>query len=88
MEQTFLNLTSQALFLVLTASLPPILAATVLGVGVALIQALTQIQDQTLPSAVKLVGVVIVLVFAMNWVFGDLFNFTTTAFRDFPRLIR
>lgn len=88
MEQQYLHLTSQALLLVLTASLPPILAATVLGVLVALIQALTQVQDQTLPSAVKLVAVVLVLIYAMNYVFSDLYTFTVMAFSSFPRLIR
>ena len=88
MEQQFLNLTSQAMLLVLSASLPPILAATVLGVLVALVQALTQVQDQTLPSAVKLIAVVLVLVYAMNYVFTDLYTFTVMSFTSFPRLIR
>lgn len=88
MEQQFLHLTSQAMLLVLSASLPPILAATVLGVLVALIQALTQVQDQTLPSAVKLVAVVLVLVYAMNYVFTDLYTFAVVSFSSFPQLIR
>lgn len=35
----------------------PLLAATALGLVIALIQALTQIQDQTLPQLVKVVAV-------------------------------
>ena len=54
---------NQALVLVLTLSMPAIVAATAVGLVVGLIQALTQIQDQTLPQAVKLaaVGAVIML---------------------------
>lgn len=55
---------SHALILVLQLSLPVILAATAVGLVIGLIQALTQIQDQTLPHAVKLLaaaGVIIVL---------------------------
>ncbi len=88
MEEQFLQMTSQALLLVLMASLPPILAATLLGVGVALIQALTQVQDQTLPSAVKLIAVVAVLIYAMGYVFTDVYTFTISAFTSFPQIIR
>ena len=55
---------NQALWLVLTLSMPVIIAATAVGLIVGLVQALTQIQDQTLPHAVELVvaGAVLLLV--------------------------
>lgn len=49
------------LVLVLMLSLPAILAATVVGLLVSLVQALTQIQDQTLTHAVKLIVVMAAL---------------------------
>ncbi len=51
-----------ALVLVLTLSLPVVIVATVVGVTVGIIQALTQIQDQTLPHAVKLTAVAITII--------------------------
>lgn len=48
---------SHALILVFQLSMPAIAVATVIGLIVGLLQALTQIQDQTLPQAVKLVAV-------------------------------
>ena len=54
-----LTLTAQALWLVLLLSMPPIIAASVVGLMISLIQALTQIQEQTLPFAFKLVAVII-----------------------------
>lgn len=86
-QDTSVNLVSQAMVLVLTSSLPPIVVATVIGVLVALFQALTQIQDQTLPFAVKIIATFVVIVYAMNYVFGDLYNFTIIAFRDFPAML-
>jgi flagellar biosynthetic protein FliQ len=56
-----LQLASQSLSLVLTGSLPSIAAAAVAGVAIALFQALTQIQDQGLPTAVKFFGVLLAL---------------------------
>ncbi|WBU57187.1 type III secretion system export apparatus subunit SctS [Paracoccus sediminicola] len=55
---------TQALILILQLSLPVIIAATAVGLVIGLVQALTQIQDQTLPHALKLLavaGVIIIL---------------------------
>ena len=48
----------QAMLLVLWLSLPPIVVASVVGILFSLIQALTQIQEQTLSFGVKLIAVV------------------------------
>jgi type III secretion protein S len=60
-QNEILGLASQSLTLVLTGSLPSIAAAAIGGVAVALFQALTQIQDQGLPTAVKFFAVLFVL---------------------------
>ena len=43
-----LHFTSQTLWLVLILSMPPVLVAALVGTLVSLLQALTQIQEQTL----------------------------------------
>ena len=60
-DREILGLASQSLSLVLTGSLPSIAAAAIAGVVVALFQALTQIQDQGLPTAVKFFAVMFAL---------------------------
>ncbi|MDP9837214.1 type III secretion protein S [Neorhizobium huautlense] len=62
-QEIFLNEMNRALVTVLIVSAPALGVAIVIGVAVGLIQALTQIQDQTLPQAVKLVAVMLVLIF-------------------------
>ena len=59
-QSAILNITAKSLILVLYLSLPPILVATLVGVLVSLIQALTQVQEQTLSFAVKLIVVIMV----------------------------
>jgi type III secretion protein S len=86
-QDVSINLVSQAMLLTLTSSLPPIVVSTVIGLLVALFQALTQIQDQTLSFAVKVIATFLVIIYAMNYAFGDLLNFTFIAFRDFPTLV-
>jgi type III secretion protein S len=81
MNEAFLiDLTSRALTLVLVLSMPPILAATLMGLLVSLLQALTQVQEQTLSFAVKLVVVSAVLLLTMTWVGNELLQFTDYIF--------
>ena len=87
-QEMAIYLTSKALMLVLVVSLPPILVTVVLGIGIALFQALTQIQDQSLPYAIKLFATVLVLIYAMNMIFSDLIHFAAFSFQNFSSLVR
>ncbi|MGF1548152.1 MAG: type III secretion system export apparatus subunit SctS [Thiotrichales bacterium] len=58
---------SQAMLLVLYLSLPVVVTATLIGLIVGLLQALTQVQEQTIAFGVKLVGVIVVLILTVDW---------------------
>ena len=47
----------KALYLVMMLSLPPIVVASAVGIVLSLIQAITQLQEQTLTFGVKLLAV-------------------------------
>jgi type III secretion protein S len=70
------DLTHKALMLVLLLSLPPIVTAAVVGVLVSLVQAVTQIQDQTLSFAFRLVAVIITLLITVRWLGEQVFVYT------------
>ncbi len=72
--------TTQALLLVLYLSMPPIIAAAGVGTLVALLQALTQIQEQTLSFAIKLLVVVLVIFATAAWLGRELLNFGDRVF--------
>ena len=76
----------QALLLTLWLSLPPIVVASVVGIFFSLIQALTQIQEQTLSFGVKLVAVGFTLYLTARWVGGEIYNYTLLLFDKFPTL--
>ncbi len=78
----------QALLLVLILSLPPIVVASVVGILFSLVQALTQIQEQTLSFGVKLVAVGLTLYLTARWMGGEIFNYTVMIFEQFPDLVR
>lgn len=77
----------KSLYLVLWLSLPPILVAAVVGTLFSLFQALTQIQEQTLSFAVKLIAVMATLALTARWMGGELYNFTLSVFEFFPQLL-
>ncbi len=83
-----LDCTVQTMMLVLVLSLPPIVVASVVGILVGLFQAVTQIQEQTLPFALKLVAVIVTILVTARWIGGELFHFTEKLFTLFPALIR
>ncbi|VTU27179.1 Flagellar biosynthetic protein FliQ [Variovorax sp. PBS-H4] len=78
----------RALLLVLWLSLPPIVVASVVGTLFSLVQALTQIQEQTLSFAIKLVAVGLTLFLTARWVGGEIFNYTITLFDAIPLVAR
>lgn len=82
------ELTSQALLLVLYLSLPPILAAALVGTLVSLLQALTQIQEQTLSFSIKLFVVVVTIFITARWQGEELYNFAFNIFDNISTLAR
>ncbi len=71
---------TQALYLVLWLSLPPIVVGSIVGTLFSLFQALTQIQEQTLSFGIKLIAVSITILLTARWVGGEMFNFTVQIF--------
>ena len=61
MESAAIDYATKALYLVLMLSMPPIIVASLIGILLSLIQAITQLQEQTLTFGVKLLAVVLTL---------------------------
>ena len=79
---------TQALYLVLWLSLPPIIVGSVVGTLFSLFQALTQIQEQTLSFGIKLISVSLTILLTARWVGGEMFNFALQLFDSIPTLGR
>ncbi|SFV13935.1 type III secretion system export apparatus subunit SctS [Pseudoduganella namucuonensis] len=83
-----LNFFQQGLLLSIMLSAPPLLIAAACGMVVSLIQAVTQIQDQTLPYVVKLVAVGATLAATGRWIGVELIELTNLAFTLVPDIGR
>lgn len=80
-------ITTEALWLVLVLSAPPIIAASVVGLLVAVIQAATQIQEQTLQFTLKFFAIVLTLIITASLVAGSLHSFGDQIFSNFPQMV-
>ncbi len=80
-DEEFIYYLSQAMTLVLYLSLPVVIIATIVGLGAGLFQALTSIQDQTLPFGLKLIGVIVVLLFTAQWMGNELLIYTDRVYQ-------
>ncbi len=77
------QLSYQALLLILILSGPPILISMTLGLFVAIFQAATQIQEQTLSFTVKLVAVIVTIMVMGGFLSGQIMQFAGTIFNNF-----
>ena len=72
------QLTYEALLLTLILSGPPIIISMVLGLLVAIFQAATQIQEQTLSFTVKLFAVIFTIIALGGWLGAQVLQYTNT----------
>lgn len=80
-EADALDLIRAAVWAILTASGPALLAAMVVGVVIAFIQALTQIQEMTLTFVPKIVAVMVALGMSAPLIGGQISLFTNMVFQ-------
>jgi type III secretion protein S len=88
MDADALRLTIRALWLVLLLSAPPIIAASAVGLIVALLQAATQLQEQTLQYTAKFFAIVLTLFLTASLIGGTLYTFADEIFTGFPSMVR
>lgn len=77
------QLAYQALLMILILSGPPIIISMAVGLFVAIVQAATQIQEQTLSFTVKLVAVIFTLILMGGWLGAQILQFANSIFQNF-----
>ena len=87
-EADALDIVQAAIWTVVVASGPPVLAAMAVGLIVALVQALTQVQEMTLTFVPKILSMFIALLLAFPWMMDKMINFTRDLFMNIPTYLR
>ncbi|MFZ4734414.1 MAG: flagellar biosynthesis protein FliQ [Bradymonadia bacterium] len=76
----------EALTLAGLLSMPSLMLALIVGLIVAIFQAVTQINEQTLALIPKIVTIIAVLMITGPWMLGQLMAFTTKVFTQIATL--
>ncbi|MFX4304852.1 flagellar biosynthesis protein FliQ, partial [Exiguobacterium sp. A1_3_1] len=79
-QEMIIQLASSAVWTLLKVSAPLLLVSLVVGLLVSILQATTQIQEQTLSFVPKIVAVFLALVFFGPWIMQELQTFTTVSY--------
>ena len=79
------DLARNAIMLALLIAGPMLIVALLIGLTVSILQAVTQIQEQTLAFVPKLIGVSVIFLLALPWILPLLLKHTTELFPSPPR---
>jgi flagellar biosynthetic protein FliQ len=78
------DLIHRAVTMSLTVAAPLLLTALVVGTLVSLVQAVTQLQEQTLTFIPKLLALAAVLLLVLPWMLGQLAQYLATTLNALP----
>jgi flagellar biosynthetic protein FliQ len=79
-----LDIAQSAIWTVIVASSPAVIAAMAVGILIALLQALTQVQEVTLTFVPKILAILIVMSFAAPFVGAVIFTFAEQTYARIP----
>ena len=80
-EADALDIVQAAIWTVLVASAPAVVAAMLVGIGIALLQALTQVQEITLTFVPKIVAILLALVLTGPFIGAQIYAFSEVVFQ-------
>lgn len=86
-EAKAIHILREALGLVLLLSAPALLVALVVGAVISVIQAATQVQEQTLTFVPKIIAVFITLVVIAPWLLKMMVSFTGNLYAQMTTLV-
>ncbi|UUO07676.1 flagellar biosynthetic protein FliQ [Blastopirellula sp. J2-11] len=81
---TTVDLTREAMMVALWIAAPALVTGMLVGLAIGLLQALTQIQDQTVAFVPKLLAMATAMLFALPWVLERLMVYTETLVTHIP----
>jgi flagellar biosynthetic protein FliQ len=81
------HLGQQSIYLMLLISAPMLLAGLVVGLGISILQAVTQIHEVTLTFIPKILVVSLALLIALPWMIQKLLDFMISLMQQIPSLV-
>ncbi len=87
-QAELVDLMAQTVWLIILLASPILIASLVLGLGISIFQAVTQIQEQTLTFVPKIMVSFLVFILAAPWLIDILVNYSETLFNSLVEFAR
>lgn len=81
-ENTVISVMEKAIMTTIACSAPMLIVAIAIGLIVSILQATTQINEQTLAFVPKLVGILLAILIFGGWILGKMTGFTTELYQS------
>jgi flagellar biosynthetic protein FliQ len=82
-----LDIVRQGFFTIIIVSLPVLLTSMAVGLVISILQAVTQVQEQTLSFVPKLIAVMLALVIFGNFMLNQLISLANSMFRIIENIV-
>lgn len=83
-----MDITKQALFLIIKVSLPVLLVSLCVGLAVSIFQTVTSIQEQTLTFVPKVLAIFISLMILGHWILTQIIEYMHMLWSNFSVYVR
>lgn len=87
-EEQVVDITREALFLIIECSAPLLLISLVVGLVISIFQTITSIQEQTLTFVPKIIGVFIGVMIFGSWILTKITDYIQELWSNFSIYIR
>lgn len=81
-DTAVLQIAMQAMLVTAKLAMPILVVSLAIGVGISMIQSVTQVQEVTLTFVPKLIGVGLVVLLGGNWMLNEMIHFTRGLFLE------
>ena len=85
-HQFVVHLGQEAIYLMLQISAPMLLAGLFIGLGISILQAVTQIHEVTLTFIPKILAVSLALMLALPWMIQKMLSFVVNLMNQIPTI--
>lgn len=79
-DTAIIEIALQAMIVTAKLSMPILVVTLAIGVGISIIQSVTQVQEFTLTFVPKLIGVGLVVLVTGNWMLNEMIQYTRTLY--------
>lgn len=87
-DTAIIQIALQAMLITAKLAMPILVVTLAIGVGISIIQSVTQVQEFTLTFVPKLIGVGIVILVSGSWMLNEMVTFTRLLFLEtLPQLL-